>query len=395
MTIQPYVWTNLLRIAHGFSVASVSATVLPTLCEMPQLYSRVLVLSLLSVFLRGVAARSSSALERARNLRPPIVESATKGETEHLEWWEQHASLLREAWKEWESTDAVAAEVLQDDALTLDNMTVASLIDENLRAAVENAWENPSLENEAAVTDLWSEVGPGIYTCPFFTSDGVRRIRAHLDAAEKSGIPWRRPNGMNRFGMVVHPPDSVDGAVRLDQFTRFYEALIDTYIRPIMRTLFPEYAGDPKGDSESYAFTIQYSEDTDMELREHADASLFTLNVNLNLPHETYAGSDLHFVSPNGDSPTNIALQSGVAVVHLGQIRHQAHPIASGTRYNMIIWLFGQHGDVRIAPYASAEQMSVRQRWSSTHELVEPWKSDVSDPMKTNEWGRDEIKSEL
>jgi hypothetical protein len=324
-------------------------------------------------------------------LCPPTVDSSNGGETENWEWWQQHASLLREAWKEWESTDNAAA-VLQDDALSLDNGTVASFIHEPLRCAVEKAWEHPSVEHEAAVASLWSEVMPGVYTCRFFTSDGVRRIRAHLDTAEKSGIPLRRPNGMNRFGVVVHPPDSVDGAVSLQQFTTFYEILIDKYIRPVMRALFPEFAGDPSGDSESYAFTIKYSEDTDMQLREHADASLFTLNVNLNLPHETYSGSDLHFISPKGESSASIVLHSGVAVVHLGQTRHHAHPILSGSRWNFVVWMFGQDGYVRTAPYAPEEQMSVHQRWASTPETVEP---DVADPVKGNVCGRDDIKVEL
>lgn len=241
----------------------------------------------------------------------------------------------------------------------------SGLVHEALRTAVENAWESPSLERENAVISLWKEVAPGIYMSrvPFLTSDGIRRIRAHLDAAQQSEIPTRRPNGMNRYGMILHPTDSVDGAVSLQAFDAFYLELMDTYIRPTMRALFSEYAGDPKDDSDSYSFTIKYSTDSDMQLREHSDASLYTLNVNLNLPTETYAGSDLSFLLPDGGT-TTVTLEPGVAIVHLGQTRHQAQPIESGRRMNWIVWVHGEWGYVRIVPYGPQDQMSVEQRWS-------------------------------
>ena len=53
-----------------------------------------------------------------------------------------------------------------------------------------------------------------------------------------------------------------------------------------------------------------------------------------------------------------------------GAHRHGSLPISasssthrSGKRYNLVIWLFGEHGDVRIAPYEEQEQMNVIQRW--------------------------------
>ena len=152
-------------------------------------------------------------------------------------------------------------------------------------------------------------------------------------------------------------------------------------MRPTARALFPQYAGSDEDDAESYAFTIKYSGDLDVELKEHADASLYTLNVNLNLlPQETYEGSDLQFVVDN-DNPNssdngtqqqqhhyhNLTLQPGQAVLHLGQTRHRAVPIQSGTRCNLVVWMHGRHGYVRIAPYDAAhgeKVMSVRQRWS-------------------------------
>ena len=50
-------------------------------------------------------------------------------------------------------------------------------------------------------------------------------------------------------------------------------------------------------------------------------------------------------------------------LIHRGSVRHAALPITSGTRHNMIIWLFGEGGHVRVAPYGEGERLAVEQRW--------------------------------
>lgn len=61
-----------------------------------------------------------------------------------------------------------------------------------------------------------------------------------------------------------------------------------------------------------------------------------------------------------------------MAVIHLGAHRHGSLPItasnnktddSSGKRYNLVIWLFGSDGDVRVASYKKEEQMNIEQRW--------------------------------
>ena len=52
-----------------------------------------------------------------------------------------------------------------------------------------------------------------------------------------------------------------------------------------------------------------------------------------------------------------------------GAHRHGSLPISagkkkgSGKRYNLVIWLFGFDGDVRISPYSKEEQMNAVERW--------------------------------
>lgn len=50
-------------------------------------------------------------------------------------------------------------------------------------------------------------------------------------------------------------------------------------------------------DCEYFTFTIRCNTEEDLELKEHRDASVITLNINPNLPEETYDGSSLYLVN--------------------------------------------------------------------------------------------------
>ena len=55
----------------------------------------------------------------------------------------------------------------------------------------------------------------------------------------------------------------------------------------------------------------------------------------------------------------------GEAVLHLGGQYHAAEPTTEGCRVNLIVWLFGAHGVVRVAPYDEPAQLQPQQRWSA------------------------------
>jgi hypothetical protein len=154
-------------------------------------------------------------------------------------------------------------------------------------------------------------------------------------------------------------------------------------------------------DLEYYAFTISYdgtsasgTQSKDMELKEHRDASVVTLNINLNLPEEEYGGSDVFFRgypaadgwsssdffaenSKDEDGGGTVSFSPGTAIIHLGAHRHGSLPISTahsdrdsegkqtrgGKRFNLVIWMFGKNGDVRIAPYSEEEQLTIKERW--------------------------------
>ena len=124
---------------------------------------------------------------------------------------------------------------------------------------------------------------------------------------------------------------------------------------------FPEIVG--KGDASSfYAFTVRYRADEDRTLSEHRDASVATLNVNLNLPGEAYTGSDLLFRDADG-ARRAVRFAPGVAVVHRGAHLHEAVQIESGVRTNLVVWLHARNGVVRVVDYKPWDQLQPEDRW--------------------------------
>lgn len=301
-----------------------------------------------------------SFLEQARKLHFPTVQTTSDGELEHVAWWEQNSLLIRQAWYEWEHTTFMEQSL---SFLTSPQHTIHS----SLYHAIHKAWRDPVLY-EVPLQQLFTSIVPAnIYVTQLLSPSGVSQLRAYLDAAAMSGIPMRRPNGMNRYGQILHPADQVDGAISDSTIKQFCHDMVDKYLRPTARSLFPHYAGSTEDDIESYLFTVHYSSDQDLQLKEHSDASLYTININLNLPNETYSGSELQFFVNDENRFHNITLQPGMAVWHLGKTRHRVLPIYDGSRYNLVVWIHGRHGQVRVAPYNSHQRMSPRQRWSQPH----------------------------
>jgi len=306
-------------------------------------------------------------------------------EFEDAEYWDEHGQLLRDAWKEWENNFDITN---NDDFI---NPTLSKVLD--------NTFEHPTKENESQVRSLWKAktddqlLPKGVYSIQLLTPSGISYIRNLLDLASSSKIPKRRPNGMNRNGFIID--SNVNGAVSVKSLVQLVEEeIINRVVRPVGRMLYPDRI-DCDDDIEYFAFTIRYdgSDDDqdgnddikskDFELKEHRDASVITLNINLNLPDEGYDGSEVYFCGypteewtgnesdKDDDEGGTVRFSPGMGIIHLGSHRHGSLPItaskgktgSSGKRYNLVIWLFGKDGEVRIASYKKEEQMNVEQRW--------------------------------
>jgi hypothetical protein len=51
---------------------------------------------------------------------------------------------------------------------------------------------------------MWKEIVPGVFTARIFTEDFVTKFRDELDRLRNSGIPMKRPNSMNRYGIILN-----------------------------------------------------------------------------------------------------------------------------------------------------------------------------------------------
>lgn len=290
---------------------------------------------------------SLNQLERARALELPSREAMLHRHPSVQQFWHKNSALLSNAWQEWEVTK-------KDSLFTLDN----SLLDEKLRNTVMQAWQDPT--KESAVQELWQEVAPDVFQCQFFDPERLVNLRGYLEEVWNAEIPMRPPYGivLNRRGAMLDRRS--EGFLAAPGFQKFYRELLDTYMRPIARMLFPEVVGY---DSQSFGFSINYQPNTDTSLRMHTDASAVTLNINLNLPGEEFTGSAVDFFDPRSGQRKELTFKPGTAMIHRGNVAHAAKPITSGERTNLVLWLYGEHG--QIAPRSiPREAINAHERWT-------------------------------
>lgn len=261
-------------------------------------------------------------------------------------FWSDNNQLFKGAWKALDESNASLP-------FTLD----ASILSADLRNAVEQAWVDPNTESN--VSDLWEEVSDGVYKAQFFDPDKLSVLRDYLRAAFDSGIPTRPPYGiaLNRYGAMLD--ERSEGALGAPKFQAFYTAILDRYMRPIARLLFPEIVGY---DTQTFGFSIQYEAGGDTSLQPHTDASAVTMNINMNTVDEEFSGSEVDFFDRASGKVTQVKFEPGVALIHRGNVPHTAHPITEGTRSNMVLWLYGDR--MHIPTHVThIEHLNPEERW--------------------------------
>lgn len=303
---------------------------------------------------------NNKALAQARALNVPSREAMLKRDMSVTHFWNDNRKLLEDAWGEWE--------IENKDSLLIPDET---LLDPRLRQAVKEAWENP--EKEDAVADLWEEIIPGVYSIQFFDLERLAEFRNYLEAVASSEIPTRPPYGiqLNRYGFMLDPRS--EGHLAAPNFQAFYNDIMDRYMRPIARLLFGTYGYD----TQTFGFSIQYNPDKDKDLHAHTDASAATLNININLPDEEFTGSQVDFHDKTTGKTVQTIFEPGKAIFHRGNVPHATHPITSGQRNNLVVWLYGDRMQIprgssnsygsfdNSAPKVDApEHITARQRWS-------------------------------
>lgn len=294
---------------------------------------------------------TSSRLVEARELALPSRQEMLSRSPSVERFWDKNRDLLVDAWKEWEESNKAQLIALDD-----------SVIDKNLRDAVNQAWVDPTTESN--VRDLWNEVAPGVFQAQFFDKEQVAILREFLEEVANANIPLRPPYGisLNRYGAMLDPRS--DGYLAAPEFQAFYSQLLDKYMRPVARMLFPEVMGY---DSQTFGFSIKWQAGMDTSLRLHTDASAVTMNINMNLEGEAFTGSEIDFHDPSTGKLNRLSFEPGTAMIHRGNVAHAAQPITSGERSNMVLWLYGNSMQV---PQASKQTNTIdaAKRWTTPTE---------------------------
>ena len=142
-----------------------------------------------------VAGPRVSHLARARLVaesQPAQNGSTQNAEFEGAEWWEEHAELFAAARAEWG--------VLHPELFDLEASAEAFIDPRLLRAvsALERAAAEGGVVDETVLRGLFTPAATGVWRFPLFTPLFCEKMLAELRHAEASGVPLRRPNGMNR-----------------------------------------------------------------------------------------------------------------------------------------------------------------------------------------------------
>jgi hypothetical protein len=194
-----------------------------------------------------------------------------------------------------------------------------------------------ALDDPRALAARVREVAPGVHALPLFTADYCARLLEELHRrqrfAERVGRALRRPNSMNRDGVILEEVG--------------FEALLDDLLArvaaPLGRWGFAHVGGDVL--DHHHGFTVEYSPERDRDLSLHIDDAEVTLNVCLG---ERFEGGALrvlggrcldHAQTPHEDGEAaTVDHAVGTVLVHAGTLRHLAEPVTEGRRENLIVW---------------------------------------------------------
>jgi hypothetical protein len=152
---------------------------------------------------------------------------------------------------------------------------------------LERDWFDASLwnalrsQNPLSLRSILTEEFPGVYSMPFFSKAFCDVFLEEIIHFERSGLPWRRPNSMNRYGVVVDDIGMED----------IMQKIMVEIISPLATLLYSAQGGSSL--DHHHAFVVQYQQGQDVKLEMHTDDSEVTLNVCLGA--EGFKGSGLSF----------------------------------------------------------------------------------------------------
>lgn len=276
----------------------------------------------------------------------------------------------QQRWKEAEQHATKTMDVIQQYAHvrrgTISSSSSVTTTPTVLCSRIEPEWIVPALRpcfldtkttTSSTVLDLdWpslvTEVGPGIYEFDLFSHHFCNALIDEVDAFELSKLPCRRPNTMNKLGLVVNDMG----------LEPIMTCIVERLLAPMCKALYPQEEICSALDHH-HSFVVRYrtktgasssstsnvngqaangdNDDGSSGLDMHHDASEATLNVCLG--RDDFTSGGLRFCGHHGDAnhrKTQLVHShlKGRAILHLGRHRHGADNITSGERINLIVW---------------------------------------------------------
>ncbi|XP_030915385.1 2-oxoglutarate and iron-dependent oxygenase domain-containing protein 2, partial [Geospiza fortis] len=190
---------------------------------------------------------------------------------------------------------------------------------------IERFCTSPGADLQGLLSYLESFSDKRIYRLPVFTEQFCQALLEELENFEQSDMPKGRPNTMNNYGVGLIPCASLPPNLNQGEF---------------LKTLLCPGLGGACLDSHR-AFVVKYALHEDLDLSSHYDNAEVTLNVSLG---KEFTEGNLYFGEFNQDPspvPQYIEVEHvwGRGLLHRGGQVHGALPIASGERWNLIVWM--------------------------------------------------------
>lgn len=168
---------------------------------------------------------------------------------------------------------------------------------------------------------------PGeVFSFELFTEEFCKTLTAEIFNFYSTGLPARRPNSMNNYGIILND-------IGLEPLISELQSML----QPLGQLLWP---GAGSEWDRQHCFIVRYRAGEDLGLDMHTDDSDVTFNICLGIDFE---GAGLQFCgllgAPNHRKHTYTYKHvKGHCVCHLGRKRHGADDIESGERLNLILW---------------------------------------------------------
>jgi len=214
---------------------------------------------------------------------------------------------------------------------------------------------------DAAWSAVLTEHLPGrLFSCKMFSDVFCNMLIEEVDNFAATGLPAKRPNSMNNYGIILNEIG--------------WKPMVNRLQQQVLALIAAKYWPHIAPFDNHHTFIVRYKQGEDLGLDMHTDDSDVTFNLCLG---KEFAGAGLTFCGIMGDMDHRkhsytFHHEVGRCVWHLGRQRHGADDISSGERLNLIIWnhssRYRDSDEYKHPPYLKERSAPDPQCLSYTHD---------------------------